>query len=1012
MRPNLRLLVVLAGLTLLPALASAQTGVITGVVRDTSGAVLPGVTVEAASPALIEKVRSSVTDASGAYRLEDLRVGTYSVTYTLPGFSTLRRDAIELNSGFTATLNVELRVGGLEETITVTGESPVVDVTTARRQMTLENDTIRSVPNTRNYNSLLVMVPGVSTDRNDVATGPLISVFPMHGGRGSDNRVQVDGLTIGNAPGGNQGSHYVADVGNAAEVTMTAAGGGLGESETAGLIMNIVPRAGGNVFSGLGYYSGTGENLQADNTPEGAAAPTKLQRVYDLNGSIGGPIRRDKVWFFFSARTQGQRRNTANLFFNRNAGDPTSWTYDPDFDRPAYSDKTWENAALRVTTQINAKNKIAVFWDEQAICRKCTGATFESGSAVPTTSPEAEGVAAFMPQRVQQATWSSPWSNRVLLDAAIGTSIYQSGNAERRNSQTRDLIRVTESLGTVMVPDNPATAAVDPIVVNNLTYRSQNWSHNDGAAITWRAATSFVTGAHSVKVGYQGNWWKSDITSYVNTQGLSYTLRGGVPNSFTMTVSPFEVENRARSAAVFAQEQWTLGRLTLQGAVRYDRAWSSFPEQSVGPDRFLPTAIVFPAQAGVDAYNDITPRMGAAWDVFGSGRTALKVNLGKYLEGASSSGSYSAPNPMSRLAGGRSATRSWNDADGDFVVDCDMLNPAAQSPATTGSVDTCGITPNAAFGTARLTTTYDPDLLSGWGVRPSDWSVGVSVQQQLLPRASLDVAYHRRWFSGFTVTDNRALSPADFDRFSVTAPADARLPGGGGFVVDDLYNARINPTPDNFVTTSRKIGDQSRKFNGVDVTLNVRATQGLTFQGGTSTGNTVTDNCEIRAALPESSPLNPFCHQESGYLTQFRGLASYTIPRADVLVSAVYLDKPGQPGIDASLNANWVVPESAYIGSLGRVCTGCVAGGSLPGTFSLLQPATLYGDRIRELDLGLKKVLRLRGTRTTVGLDIYNVLNTNVTLTYNNTFVPGGAWLTPTEIMTARIFRVTGEFMW
>jgi hypothetical protein len=192
----------------------------------------------------------------------------------------------------------------------------------------------------------------------------------------------------------------------------------------------------------------------------------------------------------------------------------------------------------------------------------------------------------------------------------------------------------------------------------------------------------------------------------------------------------------------------------------------------------------------------------------------------------------------------------------------------------------------------------------------------------------------------------------------------------------------------------------------------VRAANGITFQGGTSTGETVTDNCEIRQALPEVSPLNPYCHQESGYLTQFRGLAAYTIPRVDVLLSGVYLDKPGQPGIDASLNANWVAPESAYIGSLGRVCTGCVTGGPLPGTLSLLQPGTLYGDRIREIDLGIKKVLRVGTTRTTLGVDIYNVLNSNVTLTYNSTFVPGGAWLTPTEILAARIFRVSGEFTW
>ena len=1011
MRRVVQALLVLVCTATAPAAAWAQAA-LAGTVRDASGAVLPGVTVEAASPVLIEKVRTALTDGTGQYRIEDLRPGTYEVTFALPGFNALKRAGIMLSGSQVTNVSVELRVGALEETVTVTGEAPVVDVRSTRGQMTLGNDTIRSIPNVRSYSSLLMTVPGVQTDRNNIATGPLIAIAPIHGGRSLESRLYVDGLNVGNPHGGNQPPHYVADIGAASEVTFTTSGG-LGESETAGLVMNVVPKYGGNTVSGMAYVSGFSEKMQSDNwTPDlGIAVPVPNKKVYDATASVGGPIAPNRVWYFAGATSKGSTKNTANLFFNENAGLADAWTYVPDLERPAYSDRTWEGINARLTVQATTRNRVSIFWDEQAICRKCTGATFESGSAVPTTSPEAEGVAAFKPQRVQQATWSSPWSSRLLFDAAFGTSIYQSGNAERRNNQTRDLIRVTESAGTVMVPDNPATPGVDPIVVNNLTYRSQNWSHNDGAAITWRAAMSFVTGAHSVKVGYQGNWWKSDITSYVNTQGLSYTLRNGLPTSFTMFISPFEVENRARSAAVFAQEQWTLGRLTLQGAVRYDRAWSYFPEQQVGPTRFLPVAIVFPEQQGVHAYNDITPRMGAAWDVFGTGKTALKMNLGKYLEGASSSGSYSAPNPMSRLAGGRNVTRSWSDTDRDFVVDCNVLNPAAQSAAT-GSVDTCGTTPNAAFGTNRLTTTYDPELLSGWGVRPSDWSLGVAVQQELLPRTSVEVAYHRRWFSGFTVTDNRAVGPDDFDRFSVTAPSDPRLPGGGGFVVDNLYNARINPTPDNFVTSSRTIGDQYRKFNGVDVTLNVRAAQGFTFQGGTSTGETVTDSCEIRQALPETNPSNPHCHQESGLLTQFRGLAAYTIPRIDVLVSTVYLDKPGSPGIDASLNANWVVPQSAYISSLGRVCTGCVAGGPLPGTLSLLAPGTLYGDRIRELDLGVKKVLRFGSTRTTVGLDIYNVLNSNVTLTYNNAFVPGGAWLTPTEIMTARIFRVTGEFTW
>jgi hypothetical protein len=1012
MRRVIAVLVVVASGVVAPAAAWAQAA-LAGTVRDASGAVLPGVSVEATSPALIEKVRAAVTDGTGQYRIEDLRPGTYAVTFSLPGFNTLKREGITLSGSQVANVSVELPVGALEETVTVSGSAPMVDVRSTRRETTLSDETIRAIPNVRSYSGLLMTVPGVQTDRNNVATGPLIAIAPIHGGRSLESRLAVDGLTVGNPHGGNQPTHYVVDVSNATEVTFSTSGG-LGESETAGLVMNVIPKSGGNNLSGSAYFSGFSKGMQSDNwSPDlGIAAPVPTSKVYDLTASLGGPIVHDRLWYFVGGTTKGSTKDTPNLYFNQNEGRDDVWTYVPDLERRAYSDRTWEGINGRLTFQATPKNKLSVFWDEQALCRKCTGATSVSGSASPTTSPEADGVFPVVPQRVRQASWSSPWTNRLLLDAGIGGNVYHSGNPERRGSRTRDLIRVTESLGTVIIPDNPATDGVDPIVVNNLTYRSQNWALQDGVVITWRAAASFVTGAHSVKVGYQGNHWKSDIINFVNTQGLAYTLRGGVPSSFTMTISPFGTLNRAQSAALYAQEQWTLGRVTLQGALRYDRAWSYFPEQQVGPHRFLPTAIVFEEQKGVDAYNDITPRMGAAWDVFGTGKTAVKFNLGKYLEGASSSGTYSGPNPMARLAGGSSATRSWTDTDRDFVIDCDPLNPAAQSPATTGSVDTCGVTPNAAFGTNRLTTTYDPDLLSGWGVRPSDWSLGASVQQQVLPRASVEVAYHRRWFTGFTVTDNRALSPSDFDRFSVTAPVDPRLPNGGGFVVGDLYNARLSPTPDNFVTTSRKIGDQYRKFNGVDVTVNVRAAEGLTFQGGTSTGNTVTDSCEIREALPETSLLNPYCHQESGFLTQFRGLAAYTIPRIDVLLSTVYLDKPGQPGIDASLNANWTVPESAYIGSLGRVCTGCVPGGTFPGTLSLLEPGTLYGDRIRELDLGVKKVLRFGRTRTTVGLDIYNVLNTNVTLTYNNTFVPGGAWLTPTEIMSARIFRVSGEFTW
>src|SRR6202163_2401896 len=264
MRVIARILVLLAWIVLVPTAAFAQAS-IAGAVKDSSGAVLPGVSVEAASPALIEKVRPVVTDGTGQYRIEDLRPGTYTVTFTLQGFSTYKREGIELTGSFIATINAELKVGAVAETITVSGETPVVDVQSAKRETTLNNQVVRDIPNVRGYSSMVVLVPGVTTNTNDVATGVVTTQFPIHGGRNNEGRLTVDGLNVGNPPGGNQPPGYTADVGNAQEVTFTTAGGGLGEQETAGLVMNLIPKTGGNTFQGTVYYSGSGQALESNN---------------------------------------------------------------------------------------------------------------------------------------------------------------------------------------------------------------------------------------------------------------------------------------------------------------------------------------------------------------------------------------------------------------------------------------------------------------------------------------------------------------------------------------------------------------------------------------------------------------------------------------------------------------------------------------------------------------------------------------------------------------------------
>jgi hypothetical protein len=1007
---------------LVPSTAVAQA-VIAGTVRDTSGAILPGVTVEASSPALIEKVRTAVSDSTGQYRIEDLRPGIYTVNFTLTGFSSFRREGVELTGSFTATINAEMKVGTLEETVTVTGESPIVDVQSARRQTVITSDVLKAIPTVRSYNALVVVVPGVVTNTNDVATGTATTQFPIHGGRNNEGRMTIDGLNVGNPPGGNQPPGFSVDVGNSEEISFTTSGG-LGESETAGLVMNVVPKTGGNTLHGSAFYSGSGKNLQADNSGGKVLSPTPLTKVYDVNGAVGGPIFKDRLWYFATARTQGSTRVNANQFVNANAGDPTKWLYAPIQTEPGFSDRTWENISGRLTWQLTPRNKIGGYWDEQWVCRKCEGNTIGI-TTPPVVSPEANGPNQTLPLRVPQVTWTSPVTNRLLLDAGFGGTYYGWGNFERNPNPTHDLIKVTEQCAAGCLANGNRPSIV---------YRSQDWGDNRTGSYIWRANLAYVTGRHSFKVGYQHTLMTDDRTWSTNSTDLWYRVNNGIPNQLTQTISPWINNARAGWDAVFAQEQWTMRRLTLQAAVRYDIARSWFPEQNIGPDRFLPVAYHFEETKGINSYKDITPRFGLAYDVFGNGRTAVKMNVGRYLEGVGVQLNYANTNPTTRIPtstgpfGVPGVTRTWIDADADFVPDCDLANPQPNGNAAAvygqGGPDFCGVISNTRFGQPVLTGRYDEDLLSGWGVRASDWSFGVSVQQQLLQRMSIEVGYYRRSFDGFSMNDNEALSASDLTPYTITAPSDSRLPNGGGYSIGTLYD--VVPAKagqiENFATLAEKYGKQYQYFNGVDLTVSWRAS-GFTFQGGTSTGQNVADACDVRANLPELntaigaglvgstvSTTSPYCHVEYGWLTQLRGLGSYTIPKIDAQVSAVFQSKPG-----ALLSANYAMPANPDPArpTLAPVSQflGRAPSGNVPNvTINLIEPGSLYGDRVNQLDFRFAKNFRYGGKRAMVALDLYNAFNVNPVLTYNNSFTPGGPWLQANSILTGRLARVSAEW--
>jgi hypothetical protein len=1010
--------VLFAVVLLLPCSAFAQAS-ITGVVKDPSGAVLPGVAVEAASSALIERVRTAVTDATGQYRIIDLRPGAYVVTFSLAGFSTVRREGIELQGSLTATVNAELGLNALAETITVTSEVPLVDVQSVRRQTVLTGTVVNDLPSSRAYGAIMQLIPSLTTQASftpgarDVQVTPGMSVFGGQGGRENEGRLQLDGINTGAPVNGGGVSSYIPDVTNSQEVTFTTSGG-LGEAEVGGPSMNIVPKTGGNTFKGTFYTAGVGSgmvdsNYTADLERAGLTTPGQLEKLWDFSLGVGGPIVKDRLWFYGIAREEGSHRSVPGMYANKNAGDPTSWTYAPDLTRQSISAASYRITSLRLTTQVTPRNKIGLFWDEQ---KPCTGATWSSREDGCRTQPDSGfifgGTATIAPeaggtnsggtsggyghhfQRVQQATWTSPLTSRLLLDAGFGTYISRYGSNEQPGNPTRGMVRVTEQCA--------AGCAVNG-GIPNLAFRSQNWEDNVNESFTWRASTSYVTGAHNMKFGYQGAFLGYTPTAFTNDLFLSYRVNNGVPNQLTQTLMPFDRKDRVRYHALYAQEQWTRGRMTVQGAARYDHAWSYFPEQRVGPTRFLSQGIVFPRTDGVTGFNDVTPRVGVAYDLFGDGRTALKVNAGRYLEAAAALGIYSAANPVTRIA--TSASRTWTDANGNWVPDCDLQSPATQDLRASGG-DLCAALSNSSFGKPTFSNTIDPAVLGGWGSRAADWQIGASVQQQVASRVSVEVGYFRRWLQNFLVTDNRAVQASDFDRFSITTPADPRLPGGGGQVIDNLFNVRpaLFGVTDNYVTAASNYGTQYQRYNGLMVNLSARPRGGVALQAGLNAGRTVADTCEVRAQLPESSVVNAFCHNDPGFVTRMSALGSYTVPRVLVLLSGTFRSDQGLP-----LAANYAVPAAAVAQSLGRA-----PAGNVPNiTVNLLRDGDKWGDRINELDLRVAKVLRIGRTRSNIGIDIYNVLNSSAVLSYNQSFIPNGAWLTPLSVLTPRFAKFSAQ---
>lgn len=1001
--------------------AFAQNGSIAGVVRDTSGGVMPGVTVEASSPALIEKTRTAITDADGRYSIIDLRPGTYSVTFTLTGFSTVKREGIELTGGFNATVNTELRVGGLEETITVSGQSPLIDTQSVQQRKSLTSDMIDALPSGRSFQNLSVLVPGViiPLGQQDVggSGGERYQTLSVHGSRGDQMPLVMNGMPYNNMnnTGGGYNTTMVINTGTVQEMTVTTSALSV-EARSSGVLSNTIPKEGGNTFKGYLFGNFANSSLQSDNLSDdlkkiGLARVNSVRKLWDLNPALGGPIVKDRLWFYGGFRYSGAQNYIAGMYKNlrpsapqyclNTAGCAYGDAFHPttlvpnsqDLSSPAVGGDTWTRGeTLNLTWQATPKNKITVlghFNQRLVDCNQCSA----------TNSPEAGVYFTHRPEYILQSTWSNPYTNKLLFEG--GFTFYNERwifgpEPYNVNGLGPDaVVSKTEStLGMLYGAANVFTTA-------------GNHQYN------MRAAVNYVTGSHAFKVGVQDMWGTRNYR-YDTNQAQAWSFTRGIPTTITQYARPLiDTEHLKSALGIYAQDRWTVGRLTLNYGVRFDYHNAYVPAQNLAAIPFVPARQYDPIY-NVPNWKDITPRVGATYDLFGTGKTVVRANWGQYL--ASESTNMATLNNRVNTSV-NSASRSWSDTNGNFLPDCNLTNPALNGE--------CGLL-NAPLGSLNVAAKYADEITSGWGVRPNDQEVAVGVQHEIVPRVALDFQYTRHSFGNFVASQNTARPPSAYDPFCVTAPTTAAansgytLPNAGqqicGFV--DLNPSYSTTVPFFLVQKASNFGDVSDVYSGYDVNVNARLPRGGMASGGVSIGHEITDTCAVvgQAAVTYAAvagvlastagtlaptygsttaagtPSTLYCHVEPPFQADVKGLVSYPLPWWGLTASATFQNRPG-PQILATYTVT-----SALVQNLGRNLN------SGSATTGLIAPGTLYGDRFTQLDIRFGKNFRFGGNRRVgVTMDVYNLMNSSAILAQNNTVGPN--WRTPTQILQGRLIK-------
>lgn len=933
------------GLAIGPAAAFADTA-IAGIVTDATGGVLPGVTVEVSSPALIEQTRSVVSDANGAYRVVDLRPGAYKVTFTLPGFNTFVRDGIILESDFTATVNAQMKVGGVEETITVSGASPVVDVSSTMSRTVLSQEQIESLPTGRSYQSLSATIPALSpagSGRFDVGGAAQMwqGTVVAYGSLAGDTALEVDGMSVmsllltGSIAGAyhNQGAYQ--------EMSYQVVAG-TAESQTGGVRINMIPKEGGNRFSGdfLAMYSN--ENYRSDNNDDalkakGLQVPPSLRGIYDFNGGIGGPILKNRVWFYHSTRRWGAANYIANQFFDNG---------DPAFDRSKLQGYT-----TRLTMQINPKNKLTVMYDLLPKYRDYFGS--ESGRQTPDGSGKQDQVAFD-----DQVKWTSTLTSKLLIEAGfsknfVGYNLQYQSDVARASAANPfgDISKSDSAIQSKTVFNASATEFYNPFVANQIA-----------------TAASYVTGSHSVKVGMQWKygWIKNTVTQNGN---MVQVYNNGNPLQVRAYNTP--ISSRADlngDTGIYIQDSWRINNLTLNPGLRWERFNAEVAPQSAAAGRFV-GARNFDGIKNVPNFKNWVPRVGAAYDLFGDGKTGLKGSIGKYMQ-QDASNFPQTYNPMVQST----ANLSWTDLSKDDIAQgelgCVYLTPGCE--INFGQL-------SSSFG-ARRNRNPSPELK-----RPFQMVYNVGVIHELRPGLGLAANFFRREFHDIAYTNSLSVPTSAYTAFQIPDPRA----NGESMAVFNVSTAAL-AAPINELDINSP--NNTTTYNGFDVTANARFGNGVIVTGGTSTGKTISIACDV--ADPNNTR---FCDQSQldiPLLTTAKFSGSYPLPYG-IRVSGVFQSTPGD-----AVATTYVVTAANF-----RTITGVTMGQSSV-TLRLNKPGEKYLPRVNQVDMTISKSFKVGSARISPEISLFNMLNANPVLSETTAYPAVG---TPLRILDGRLLRFQAQ---